>query len=152
MIILILIGSMIFSYFMTASGLPNGMVNLIQNVNLPPISIIIIILIVFIVLGCIFDTAALTFVVLPIVFPIVLALDFNVIWFGILYTINAEMALITPPIGINVFVVYGVAKDIPMFSIFRGVIPFVGAMVVCTALIMIFPEIATFLPDTMIQR
>jgi C4-dicarboxylate transporter, DctM subunit len=152
MIIMILMGSMVFSYFMTASELPDALVNIIQGLNLPPVSIIIMILIVFIFLGCIFDTAALTFVVLPIVFPIVTALDFDPIWFGILYVINAEMALITPPIGMNVFVVYGVAKDIPMYTIFKGIIPFVSAMAVCTALIIIFPQIATFLPETMIRR
>jgi len=95
--------------------------------------------------------AALTFVVLPIVFPIIVALEFNPVWFGILYVINSEMGLITPPIGMNVFVVGGMAKDIPMYTIFKGVLPFVGAMAICTALIIIFPEIALFLPSTMIK-
>jgi len=152
MIIMILIGSMIFSYFMTASELPDALVRVIEGTTLPPISIIIMILIVFIFLGCIFDIAALTFVVLPIVFPIVQAMGFDTIWFGILYVINAEMALITPPIGMNVFVVYGVARDVPMYTIFKGIMPFFAAMVLCTALIMIFPDIATFLPGSMIQR
>ena len=145
-------GSMIFSYFMTASELPDGLVRIIQGTALPPMSVIVMILLVFIFLGCIFDTAALTFVVLPIVYPIVKTLGFDPIWFGILYTINAEMALITPPIGMNVFVVYGVAKNVPMYTIFRGIMPFFVAMCVCTALILVFPDIATILPNSMIQR
>jgi tripartite ATP-independent transporter DctM subunit len=150
MIIMILIGSMIFSYFMTASELPDALVNIIVGAHLSPIAVLIMILVIFIFLGCIFDIAALTFVVLPIVFPIVNALGFDPIWFGILYVINAEMALITPPIGMNVFVVYGVAKDVPMYIIFKGIAPFFIAMVVCTTLIIIFPQIATFLPGSMV--
>lgn len=151
MVIFILMGAMVFSYFMTASELPDALVNLINSVSLSPYFILIFILLIFVLLGCIFDTAALTFVILPIVFPIVNALGFDPIWFGILYTINAEMALITPPIGINVFVVSGVSK-VPMFTVFKGIIPFFTAMVICTAIIMVFPQISLFLPQTMIQR
>jgi C4-dicarboxylate transporter, DctM subunit len=151
MIIMILIGSMIFSYFMTASQLPAALVNIINNLSLSPILVLIIILVIFVFLGCIFDTAALTFVVLPIIWPIVKALGFDPIWFGILYTINAEMALITPPIGINVFVVAGVSK-VPMYTVFKGIFPFLIAMCVCTALVIIFPQIALVLPNSMIRR
>jgi C4-dicarboxylate transporter, DctM subunit len=151
MVVMILIGAMIFSYFMTASELPDALVNIINSITLSPIWVLIAVLLIFIFLGCIFDTAALTFVVLPIVWPIVQELGFDPIWFGILYTINAEMALITPPIGINVFVVAGVSR-VPMFTVFKGIFPFFLAMCICTVLIIIFPQIATFLPDTMIQR
>ena len=151
MVLMILMGAMVFSYFMTASELPDALVNLINNVSLSPILILIFILLIFIFLGCIFDTAALTFVVLPIIWPIIQTLGFDPIWFGILYTINAEMALITPPIGINVFVVSGVSK-VPMYTVFKGILPFFIAMCVCTAIIMIFPQIALFLPNSMIQR
>jgi C4-dicarboxylate transporter, DctM subunit len=151
MVLMILMGAMVFSYFMTASELPDALVNLINSVSLPPVLVLIFILLIFIFLGCIFDTAALTFVVLPIIWPIVQTLGFDPIWFGILYTINSEMALITPPIGINVFVVSGVSK-VPMFTVFKGILPFFIAMCVCTAVIMIFPQIALFLPNSMIQR
>jgi C4-dicarboxylate transporter DctM subunit len=151
MIFTILIGAIIFGYFMTASGLPVMLVEFIQELAIPPVAVLVVILAVFVFLGCIMDTAALTFVVLPIVFPITLALNFNPVWFGILYVINSEMALITPPIGMNVFVVGGMAPDIPMYTIFKGVLPFVVAMAVCTALIIIFPQIALFLPSTMIK-
>ena len=151
MIFTILIGAIIFGYFMTASGLPVLLVEFIQGLAIPPVAVMVVILVVFVFLGCIMDVAALTFVVLPIVFPIIVALEFNPVWFGILYVINSEMGLITPPIGMNVFVVGGMAKDVPMYTIFKGVLPFVGAMAICTALIIIFPEIALFLPSTMIK-
>jgi tripartite ATP-independent transporter DctM subunit len=149
MIFVILIGAMIFSYFMTASGLPAALVNLINGLNISPLAVLIVILLIFIGLGCIFDTAGLTFVVLPIIYPIVKALGFDPIWFGILYVINSEMALITPPIGMNVFVVAGMVKDIPMYTIFRGIVPFFIAMCVCTVIIIAFPQIALVLPSLM---
>jgi C4-dicarboxylate transporter, DctM subunit len=151
MVLMILIGAMIFSYFMTASELPDALVNLINGVSLSPTMVLIFILLIFIFLGCIFDTAALTFVVLPIIWPIVQTLGFDPIWFGILYTINSEMALITPPIGINVFVVSGVSGA-PMYTVFKGILPFFIAMCVCTAIIIIFPQIALVLPNSMIQN
>jgi C4-dicarboxylate transporter, DctM subunit len=151
MVIMILIGAMIFSYFMTASLLPSALVNIVNSLSLSPYWIVIAILMIFIFLGCIFDTAALTFVVLPIVWPIVQELGIDPIWFGILYTINAEMALITPPIGINVFVVAGVSQ-VPMYTVFKGIFPFFIAMCICTAMIIIFPQIAIFLPNSMISR
>ncbi len=127
------------------------MVGFITDINLPPVAVLIIILFIYVLLGCIMDTMALTLITLPIVFPVVLNLGFDPILFGILYTINAEMALITPPLGMNVFIINGMTKDIPMYTIFRGVLPFVAALVVCTALVIIFPDIALFLPNTMMD-
>jgi C4-dicarboxylate transporter DctM subunit len=88
---------------------------------------------------------------LPIVFPIISALGLNPIWFGILLTINIEMALITPPIGMVVFVISGMVKEIPMYTIFRGIWPFLIAMAVCMGLIIAVPDIALWLPNTMIK-
>ena len=151
MIFTILIGATIFGYFMTASGLPILLVEFIEGLAMPPVAVLVVILLVFVFLGCIMDLAAMTFVVLPIIFPVVKALGFDPVWFGILYVINSEMALITPPIGMNVFVVGGMARDVPMYTIFKGVLPFVLVMAVCTALLIAFPDIVLFLPSTMIQ-
>ena len=82
-------------------------------------------------------------------FPIISGLGFDPIWFGVICVIVIEMGLITPPVGINVYVVKGVATDVPMATIFRGVLPFWIAMAVCLALLVLFPEIALFLPDRM---
>jgi C4-dicarboxylate transporter DctM subunit len=151
MIFVIVIGAMIFANFMTISGLPAALVSFLGDINIPPLGILILILIIYIFLGCIMDTLALTLITLPIIFPLIISLNFDPVWFGILFTINVEMALITPPIGINVFIISGMAKEIPMYTIFRGVVPFIGAMVVCTALVIAFPQIALFLPGTMIK-
>ena len=85
----------------------------------------------------------------PIVYPIVIGLGFDPIWFGIIITLTMEMSLITPPVGVNVFVLSGVAKDIPMYTIFRGIIPFWLAMIGCIILLTLFPDIVLFLPNRM---
>jgi TRAP-type C4-dicarboxylate transport system permease large subunit len=86
---------------------------------------------------------------LPVVFPLVLQMGFDPIWFGVMVTLFIEMGLITPPVGVNVFVISGIAKDIPMYTIFRGIVPFFFAMVICMIILIIFPQIALFLPQTM---
>jgi len=85
----------------------------------------------------------------PIVFPIIVRLGFDPIWFGVIITLTMEMSLITPPVGVNVFVLSGVARDIPMNTMFRGILPFWLAMLVCIILLIIFPGIVMFLPNSM---
>jgi len=106
---------------------------------------------VYLVLGCLMDSLAMILLTMPIFIPVVSALGFDLIWFGVILTIMCEMALITPPIGMNVFVLGGMAKDIPMSLIFRGTIPFVIAMTMAEALLIAFPQISLFLPGTMIS-
>ena len=106
-----------------------------------------VIIIIHFIGGCFMDAFALIVLTIPIVFPVVIALGFDPIWFGVLIVLICEMGVITPPVGINVYVIKGVAKDVPLETIFKGVIPFVGALLVGTTLLTIFPEIATFLPS-----
>ena len=86
---------------------------------------------------------------LPVVFPIVVQMGFDPIWFGVMVTLFIEMGLITPPVGVNVFVISGIAKEVPMYTIFRGIAPFFVAMIICMIILIIFPQIALFLPQTM---
>jgi TRAP-type C4-dicarboxylate transport system permease large subunit len=86
---------------------------------------------------------------LPIVYPVVVRLGFDPIWFGVILTIMIEVGLLTPPVGMNVFIIAGMATDIPMYDIFKGITPFVITMLVLVALLMVFPQIALFLPNTM---
>jgi C4-dicarboxylate transporter DctM subunit len=150
MIFTILIGAMIFNYFIVMTQLPAELAMFIQNVEWPPIGVLVGILFIYIILGCLMDTMAMTVLTLPIFIPLITNLGFDLVWFGVVFVVICEMALITPPIGMNVFVISGMAKDVPMYSIFRGIIWFVVAMAVCEALVIIFPQIALFLPNTMI--
>ena len=104
---------------------------------------------VYLVLGCLLDGFSIVVMTLPIALPMVTAAGFDPIWFGIIITLTMEMSLITPPVGVNVFVLSGVARGIPMNTMFRGILPFWLAMLVCIILLVIFPEIVMFLPNSM---
>lgn len=142
MIITIVIGTMIFNRFLTLTAIPNWLASTVEGMTLPSTVIIIMILIMYVLLGCVFDTVAIVLLTVPILFPVIEVLGVDPIWFGIALTITTEMGLITPPIGMNVFVIAGVAPDIPMSTIFRGIAPFLIPMVVLLALLVIFPQIA----------
>jgi C4-dicarboxylate transporter, DctM subunit len=151
MIFGILIGAMTFQYFMTLSQIPSTLAAMIIGSGLSRHVVIAAIIGAFVVLGCFMEGLSIMVLAVPIVFPIVVTLGFDPIWFGIIITLTMEMSLITPPVGVNVFVLSGVAKDIPMYTIFRGILPFWVAMLVCIVLLTVFPEIVLFLPDTMMK-
>jgi C4-dicarboxylate transporter, DctM subunit len=151
MIFVVLIGAMIFNYFIVMSGIPNQLAVLIGKLPLPPIAILICILILYFFLGMLMDTMAMTVLTLPIFLPVLHNMGFDLIWFGIIFVIMCEMAMVTPPIGMNVFVISGMVPQVPMYTIFKGIYPFVGAMVLCVSLIIAFPQIALFLSTTMIK-
>jgi C4-dicarboxylate transporter, DctM subunit len=149
MIFLIIIGANIFSAFLAMTGIPFILAETIAALPLSRMIILMIILVVFILLGCVMDCFAIMILMVPILFPVIQAMEFNVIWFGVIMVIVLEIGLITPPVGLNVFVIKGAARDIPLTTIFKGVWPFLIAAVVCITLIIVFPQIALFLPSKM---
>jgi tripartite ATP-independent transporter DctM subunit len=151
MVFLILIGAHIFSPFLAMSRIPVDLANALTGMALPPLVVLGVILVVYILLGMFLEGFAILVLTVPIVFPIMLALGYDPIWFGIFMVIVLEMGLISPPVGINVFVVKGVAEDVPMGKIFAGIMPFWAAMIVCVVLIIAFPQIVLVLPSTMIR-
>lgn len=149
MCFIILTGANVFGYFMAVTRIPNALADLAIGLPFPPMLIIIFILIIYLALGCVMDSIAMIVLTVPIFYPVVMELGFDPIWFGVIMVIVMEMALITPPVGMNVFAIAGVARGIPLYSIFRGVLPFLAAMVICVAFLMAIPQIATFLPGLM---
>jgi C4-dicarboxylate transporter DctM subunit len=149
MILTILIGAMIFGYFLAVTRAPFKLAEFVVGIAVPPLAIVIATLLVYAVLGCIMDTLAMIVLTIPLFVPVVAGLGFNLVWYGVLVTVMMEMALITPPIGMNVFVVGGMVRGVPMYAIFRGVAPFMLVMIVCIAILVIFPEISLFLPSLM---
>jgi TRAP-type C4-dicarboxylate transport system permease large subunit len=103
----------------------------------------------YIVLGCFMEGLAIMVLTIPIIYPMVLDMGFDPIWLGVMITLVMEMSLITPPVGINVFIISGISKDVPMYTIFRGILPFWFAILACIIILMIFPQIALLLPNTM---
>lgn len=143
---LIIMGASIFSSFIAASRAPEAMVGQITALSLHPLLVILALLIMYLVLGSIFDSLAALVITLPFVMPLVLGMGYHPVWWGIIMVIIIELGLITPPIGVNVFVLYGIAGNIPMRTIFRGIMPFLVAELVCVAALVLFPDLVLWLP------
>lgn len=149
MIFLVIIGAMIFNVFLARSKIPFTLAEIIVGLGVSKYVILVIILILYMVLGCIMESYSMIVLTVPILSPVIEKMGFDLIWYGILMVIIIEMGMITPPVGLNVFVLRGVAKDVPITKIFAGALPFVLAMAVGIAILIVFPEIALFLPYMM---
>jgi C4-dicarboxylate transporter DctM subunit len=149
MIYMILTGALILNYFLAVTTIPQIASEYISGLALPPLAVMAVIMLLYLVLGCFLDTAAMTVLTVPIFFPIAMGLGFDPLWFGVLIVMAMEMGLITPPIGMNVFVIAGIAPDVPMQTIFKGIIPFLVADVLLVVVLMLFPAISLFLPGLM---
>jgi C4-dicarboxylate transporter DctM subunit len=147
MIMVIVTGAVIFGHFMAITRIPYLLADYVSSLPLPPHAIIGVIILVYLVGGCFMDALAMIMLTIPIFFPVVQALGFDPIWFGVVIVLITEMGVITPPVGINVYVVYGVARDVPLEKIFRGVFPMLIALLVCNLLLILFPQIALWLPS-----
>ena len=147
----ILIGALIFNVFVAASTIPYVLSEFIGNMPLPPMAILVMVLVLYFFLGCFLDVAAMTVLTIPIFFPLVVSLGFNPIWFGIIFVRMAEIAMITPPIGMNTFVIAGVVREmgIPMETVFKGIVPFLLADFLHVTLLILFPPLSLFLVDMM---
>jgi len=149
MIFLIIIGANVFSSFLALTGIPFTLAGSVAALELPRMVVLVVILLLFVALGCVMDCFAIMILMVPILFPIIQAMQFNPIWFGVIMVIVLEVGLITPPVGLNVFVIKGVVPDVPMTTIFKGVWPFLFAATACILIIILFPQIALFLPTNM---
>jgi TRAP-type C4-dicarboxylate transport system permease large subunit len=149
MIFTILIGAILFNNFLILAGVPDLISNWISGLPLGRTAILIVILLMYVVLGCLLDSLAMVLLTIPIVFPIIKSLGFDPVWFGIIIVMVVELGLITPPIGMNVFVIKAIARDVPLEKLFRGVMPFVVAQILLIAILVAFPQIALWLPSTM---
>ena len=149
MIFLIIIGANIFSSFLGLARIPMGLADLIASLELPRIVILSAIILVYILMGCVMDCYAIMILTVPIIFPVIEAMQFDPIWFGVLMVIVLEVGLITPPVGLNVFVLKAAAPDVPMTTIFRGIWPFLVAAIISIIILIAFPQIALYIPSRM---
>ena len=147
MILIIILGAIIFNKFIAVTRVPFALADWVVSLNLPPMIVMILIIIVYLIGGCFMDSLGLILLTVPIFFPVAVKLGFDPIWFGIIITRVAEIGVITPPVGMNVYVMKGVAPDIPLSTIFRGILPFLAADVVSVGLLLSVPQIALFLPS-----
>jgi C4-dicarboxylate transporter, DctM subunit len=149
MILVIVAGATIFGHFLAITRIPFDIAEWVTALNLPSYMIMGMIILVYLLGGCVIDALALIMLTVPIFYPVVLSLGYDPIWFGVMIVLVTQIGVITPPVGVNVYVVSGVARDIPLHVIFKGVIPLLAALIVATLLMLPFPQIALFLPNMM---
>ena len=145
----VLIGAWVFSNFINLAGLPDALLALVTQWSVAPIAVIGMILLVYIALGCVFESLSMLLLTVPIFFPLVISLGFDPVWFGIVVVVVTEISLITPPVGLNVFVLKGVLGDVTTGTIFRGTTPFWLADIVRLLLLVFVPTLVLFLPGLM---
>ena len=149
MIMFLVITGNVMAFLLSSLTIPQLVTESITSMELSRWAIMIIINIILLIMGCLLDPMAIMVITLPILFPIVTSLGFDPVWFGIVVTINVEIGMITPPVGLNLFILKGAVKEVDMNDIIRGVLPFVLLMIVGLAIIMMFPGLATWLPGRM---
>jgi len=153
MVMMLIAGAIIFGKFLAVTRIPFDLAAWVGGLNLPPVIIMAIIVGIYFFGGCFMDALAFVTLTVPIFYPVVMSLGYDPIWFGVIIVMVTEMGVITPPVGINVYVVFGVAKTViggvPLESIFKGIIPFLLAVIVGTIILMILPQIILFLPNLM---
>jgi C4-dicarboxylate transporter DctM subunit len=148
MIFTILIGAITLNNLVIFSGLANALADFVSGLDMSPATVMLIILLMYLIMGCFLDALAMILLTVPIFYPIVLDLGYDPIWFGIIVVMVVELGLITPPIGMNVFVIKGMVQSVPLVSIYKGVLPFVIGQVVLIIAVFLIPEIALWLPET----
>ena len=148
MIFTILIGAITLNNLVIFSGLANALADFVSGLDMSPATVMLIILLMYLIMGCFLDALAMILLTVPIFYPIVLDLGYDPIWFGIIVVMVVELGLITPPIGMNVFVIKGMVQSVPLVSIYKGVLPFVIGQGVLIIAVFLIPEIALWLPET----
>jgi tripartite ATP-independent transporter DctM subunit len=145
----VLIGAQVFSNFVNIAGMPEALISLVTAYDVSPMMVMVMILLVYVVLGCVFESMSMLLLTVPIFFPLVTSLGFDPIWFGIVVVVVVEISLITPPVGLNVFILKGVVGNVSTGTIFKGVTPFWIADIIRLALIVALPIIVLYLPNQM---
>ena len=146
MLYVILMGAFVFTYFITIAKIPEALVALIQGLAIPPLAIIFLLLVAYLILGAVFDEISAMLITIPFVLPVIVKLGYDPVWWGIINVVVIELGMIIPPIGVIVFLLHGLAPDIPMRTIYRGVAPFIAADLLLLALLAVFPAISLWLP------
>jgi tripartite ATP-independent transporter DctM subunit len=149
MIFIILTGALVFNAFFAITTIPMELAGWVTTLPIPPFVIMLIIFLMYALLGTFLDEVAMILLTLPVFFPVVTRLGFDPIWFGVITVLVVELGMISPPVGMTMFIVKGIAKDIPIETIFRGVVPFTTVVVLLMLLLLAFPDIALFLPRVM---
>jgi tripartite ATP-independent transporter DctM subunit len=145
----VLIGALLFGYFLTITQTPQKLTEFLTGLGVGRYGVLALIMGMYLLLGCLMDAMAMIILTVPIIFPVIIALGFDPIWFGVIIVMTVELGLIHPPVGMNVFVIKSVVKDVSFTTIFKGVLPFVATDIVRLIILIAFPIIALYLPTRM---
>jgi tripartite ATP-independent transporter DctM subunit len=145
----VLIGALLFGYFLTITQTPQKLTAFLTGLGLERHAVLALIMVMYLVLGCLMDAMAMIILTVPIIFPVIVQLGFDPIWFGVIIVMTVELGLIHPPVGMNVFVIKSVVKEVSFTTIFKGVIPFVVTDILRLVILIAFPAIALWLPSRM---
>jgi C4-dicarboxylate transporter DctM subunit len=145
----VLIGAWVFSNFVNIAGLPNALKDFVTAAGLAPMMVMLMILLIYVLLGCVFESLSMLLLTVPIFFPLVISLGFDPVWFGIIVVVVTEISLITPPVGLNVFILKGVVGNVTTATIFKGVTPFWIVDIIRLAILVLIPSLVLFLPNQM---
>jgi tripartite ATP-independent transporter DctM subunit len=152
MILLLIAGANIFGKFMAISRIPSGLASWTAALPFPPFAVMGIIISIYFILGLFIDALALVLLTVPIFYPVVVGiLGFDPIWFGVIMVLVVGMGVMTPPVGIHVFIIKGIAKDVPLETIYKGIWPFIACILITITILIIFPAITNFLPNLLIK-
>jgi C4-dicarboxylate transporter, DctM subunit len=149
MVFFIVIGADLFGYFMALSQMPMRLAAWLSDLHVAPVVILWAIIATYILLGALMDELAMILLTVPIFFPVVTAVGYDPIWFGVIIVVVVQVGLIAPPVGLNVFVIGGMARDVPLATIYRGILPFLAAQIVLLVLLTLWPGMALLLPSSM---
>jgi C4-dicarboxylate transporter DctM subunit len=147
MIFVVSAGALVLNQFINLSGIPGQAVALIDSLNLSPMMVVLCFLVFYLILGCMMDGFAMIFLTVPVVAPIISSLGFDLVWWGIVTVLVVEISLITPPVGLNVFILKAMLPKVPVIQIFKGILPFLFADIVRLGALVLFPAIALWLPS-----
>lgn len=145
----LVIGALVFTNFLSVAGLPSELLSFIEGLDVSPIAVILIICLIYLVLGCFLETMSMVMLTVPIFYPIVASLGFDLVWFGVIVVVAAEISLITPPLGLNIFMIKNVMSDVSLGTIIRGVTPFVLMDIARLLLLVFVPWIVLVIPNSM---
>jgi C4-dicarboxylate transporter DctM subunit len=149
LLFIIVIGAFLFSYFMALTQLPNTVTAWVQQLGIAPWGVMLMMVAFYVVLGCFLDAISMILITVPVFLPLAIGLGYDGIWFGILVLVAVEIGMITPPVGLNIFVIRGQMPDIALGDIYRGIVPFLAAHFVLIALLMLIPALALWLPGVL---
>ncbi len=147
MIFVVVAGATVFGHFLAVTRIPSDIGAFVSTLDLHPMIVMGVIIVIYLLLGCLMDSLAMIMLTIPIFYPVILSMGFDPVWFGVVIVVVTGMGVITPPIGINAYVVAGVARDVPLHVIFKGTLHMLYSMIALAALLLIFPQIALFLPQ-----